>query len=70
MIRHADKAWVYVPTESGSFTRREIAVDRPTEQGWFVTSGFSAKDSVVISGAPMLLSEELKSTGPVSGAKD
>jgi hypothetical protein len=43
-----------------AFTRRKIALDRPTDNGWFVTGTLKADDYIVVTGAQTLLSEELK----------
>lgn len=60
IIRYAGRAWAYVQ-QGDKFVRREVAVDDPTEQGWFVTSGWQPGDRLVVAGAQVLLSEELKS---------
>ncbi len=63
VVRTEGNGWVYVVNAGGgSFTRKEIALDRPTGNGWFVTSGVAAGDHVVVTGAQTLLSEELKAT--------
>jgi hypothetical protein len=61
------KAWVYVERQPNGFTRCEIATDFPVEQGWFVTSGLAAGDRIVISGAQLLLSEELRAQIQTAG---
>jgi multidrug efflux pump subunit AcrA (membrane-fusion protein) len=61
VVRAEGKAWVYVVSGAERFVRREVAVDQPTESGWFVTSDFAAGEKVVTVGAAQLLSEELKS---------
>ena len=53
------KAWVYVETSPGAFTRRELSADLPGDDGWFVAQGFAAGDAVVVRGAQLLLSQEL-----------
>lgn len=63
VIRADGKTWIYVQTADDAFRRKEIVLDRPLENGWFVASGVAAEDKVVIVGAPQLLSEELKSRG-------
>ena len=54
------KAWVYVQTKAGQFARREIPTDFPVENGWFVTSGLSSRDHIIVTGAQLLLSEEFR----------
>ena len=55
------KTWAYVQTGADTFLRREVHLDHLTPEGWFVTSGIAAGERVVVTGAQMLLSEELKS---------
>jgi hypothetical protein len=63
VVRTEGKGWVYVLGENGeSFTRREIPLDRPAETGWFVADGLSASQHVVVTGAQVLLSAELKAS--------
>ena len=61
VVRWAAKAWVFVQTGPDTFVRREISLARPTATGWFVTTGVSATDRLVVEGAQALLSEEQKS---------
>jgi len=61
VVRWAAKAWVFVQTGADTFVRREISLARPTATGWFVTTGVSATDRLVVEGAQALLSEEQKS---------
>jgi hypothetical protein len=61
VVRVEGSGWVYVMNKGGeSFTRRKIALDRPTDAGWFVTGTLKADDYIVVTGAQTLLSEELK----------
>jgi len=60
VVRQGGSGWVYVQTGSETFTRRKILLDRPREDGWFVTEGVTAGDRVVVGGAQELLSEEQK----------
>jgi hypothetical protein len=61
VVRWAAKAWVFVQTGNDTFVRREISLARPTATGWFVATGVSAADRLVVEGAQTLLSEEQKS---------
>src|SRR5437867_8977375 len=70
VIRYQGKAWVYVQTGDKEFTRREIRLDHPGANGWFVSSGVTDKDRVVASGTQTILSEELNQSGFVGSARD
>jgi hypothetical protein len=64
VVRTEGAGWVYVLNSAGdAFTRVEVALDHPTEAGWFVTKGVSTGDYVVVTGAQQLLSIELKGQG-------
>lgn len=60
IVRAADRAWVYVQTGDTTFQRRELALDCPVAEGWFVTRGLAPNDRLVVNGAQTLLSEERK----------
>ena len=55
------KAWTYVKVAPDRFARRELPADAPVSAGWFVTSGFSPGDPIVVRGGQQLLSEEFRS---------
>lgn len=59
IVRHEGKTWVYLKTAADHFVRREINLKIPTEGGWFV-SNFATNQTVVVSGAQTLLSDESK----------
>jgi len=64
VVRTEGAGWIYVLNSAGdAFTRVEVALDHPTEAGWFVAKGVSAGDYVVVTGAQQLLSMELKGAG-------
>jgi hypothetical protein len=64
VVRTEGAGWVYVAAEGGkAFVRTGVALDRPTEAGWFVTQGVAAGDRLVVTGAQELLSAELKGAG-------
>ena len=66
VVRTEGAGWAYVLNSSGdAFTRIEVALDHPTEGGWFVTKGSAATNYVVVTGAQQLLSLELKGAGGV-----
>ncbi len=55
------RAWVYQQTSPERFVRREVPTEDPLEKGWFVGTGFSAGDKLVVGGVQMLFSEEFRS---------
>jgi hypothetical protein len=59
VLRHAGRVFVYVQTTDEAFSRREIRLNRPTRDGWFVVDGLVAGERVVVTGAQELLSVEL-----------
>lgn len=64
VVRTEGAGWTYVLNAAGdAFTRIEVALDHPTEGGWFVSKGLTAGNYVVVTGAQQLLSLELKGTG-------
>jgi hypothetical protein len=60
VIWHAGKAWIYVKDDEQTFARFEVSTADEMEGGWFNTAAFDDSDEVVVSGAQLLLSEELK----------
>jgi multidrug efflux pump subunit AcrA (membrane-fusion protein) len=52
--------WVYVQIDADEFERREVQLESPLPNGWFVTAGLKPQDKIVTTGAQQLLSEELK----------
>lgn len=60
VVWHAGKPWVYVQDDEQTFARHEISVTQELDGGWFDGGGFTVGDQVVVSGAQLLLSEELK----------
>ena len=63
LLRHEGEVFVYRRTGADTFRRAGIALDRPTDGGWFVSRGLKPQDAVVVVGAQQLLSEELKGQG-------
>jgi hypothetical protein len=60
VVWHAGKAWVYVKADEQTFARHEVSTAQELDGGWFNAGDFDAADEVVVSGAQLLLSEELK----------
>jgi hypothetical protein len=56
ILRYEGKNWIYVQTGDGEFTRREIPLDRPEENGWFVSGDLTNR--IVVVGAQTILSAE------------
>jgi hypothetical protein len=55
------KAWCYLETSPGKFTREEVVLSNPVPGGWFATAAIDPGERVVTSGAQTLLSEEFRS---------
>jgi hypothetical protein len=70
VVRYQGAAWVYVQSAGTNFTRRVLSLDRPVENGWFVTSGVAVADRIVATGAQTLLSVELNASGFLSGERE
>ncbi len=64
------KAWAYVQMDPEHFARREVAAANPANDGYFVRSGFSPGESIVVTGAQILLSGELLPSEPAGGDED
>ena len=60
VVWHAGKAWAYVKDDEKTFSRHEVSTTDEMQGGWFNAAGFDEDDEVVVSGAQLLLSEELK----------
>ena len=60
VVRLVGKPWVYVQTDAESFLRRELSGAEPLDGTWFAPAGFQPGERVVVDGAQVLLSEELK----------
>ncbi|HTT40500.1 MAG TPA: hypothetical protein VMH32_22830 [Burkholderiales bacterium] len=60
VVWHGGKPWVYVKEKDDLFVRKEVSTALELRGGWFNAGGFDADDEVVVSGAQLLLSEELK----------
>ncbi|WP_454830198.1 efflux RND transporter periplasmic adaptor subunit [Paraburkholderia xenovorans] len=72
VVWYGGQRWVYVRTAPTRFTRRFVpaATTSTDEQGFVVSSGFHAGDQVVMDGAQLLLSEELRPQGIATACKD
>ena len=74
VVWYGGQTWAYVRTAPERFTRRYVPAssegNREGDHGFMVTSGFHAGDQIVMQGAQLLLSEELKPQGIATACKD
>ncbi len=61
------QAWAYKQPAPGRFVRQEVETSTQVADGFFVSGGILPGDRVVVSGAQMLLSEELGAQGQAGG---
>lgn len=61
VVWYSGKAWAYRKQDDDKFVRTLVDTTQEAGDGWFSRSGFNAGDEIVVSGAQLLLSEELKS---------
>jgi len=67
VIQSNNAYWCYIEKPEGSFTRTAIDTSRPVADGFFVPEGIAAGDTVVTSGAGLLLARE---TNPSTEAEE
>jgi len=60
ILRWHGEQWVFVESAKGEFVRQEIARALATPDAWLVTSGLAEGTPIVVRGAQLLLSEEVK----------
>ena len=70
IVWYGGQPWAYVQINAKQFGRYPVAEQSPMLGGFFVTRGFKAEQRVVVNGAQLLLSEELKPPPGGSGCKD
>ena len=60
VLQEDGKTWVYVEEAPGQFRRREISLAQalPDRSGWFQDQGLQAGQTIVATGAALLLAEE------------
>jgi hypothetical protein len=63
IVRFNGATWVYLQAAEEVFQRKEVTLENPLENGWFVSTGLKPQDKVVTIGCQQLLSEELKGQG-------
>ena len=60
VVWHGGRAWAYVREQPTTFVRKPVSTAEEIGNSWFNAEGFHPGDEVVVSGAQLLLSEELK----------
>ena len=71
IVWYGGQPWAYKQIDAAHFGRYPVAQQSPMQGGFFVTQGFKPGERVVVSGAQLLLSEELRpQPGSSSGCKD
>jgi len=53
-------AWIYVKTAGDQFSREMISLTDHVAEGWFVSGGVKPGNEIVVRGAQLLLSQELR----------
>lgn len=61
IVRASGALWVYKKHNNDEFLRVQIKPVFPADGGWVITDPIQSSDLIVVKGAQMLLSEELKS---------
>lgn len=61
------RAWIYVEIAPGRYTRRRVPTETPASDGGYVVNTLPPGARVVVQGAQLLLSEELRSQIQVGG---
>lgn len=71
VVWYGGQRWVYVRDKPGSFIRRPIPQGAfQTDKGLIVTGGFKAGEAIVVRGAQLLLSQELRPQNITTACKD
>ena len=71
IVWYGGQPWAYKQIDAAHFGRYPVAQQFPMQGGFFVTQGFKPGQRVVVSGAQLLLSEELRPpAGSSSACKD
>ena len=63
LVRHEGSVWFYLQTGDETFERQSVTLQRRLTDGWFVAGGVEATNRLVVVGAQILLSEQLKGAG-------
>ncbi|MEP7097663.1 MAG: efflux RND transporter periplasmic adaptor subunit [Dokdonella sp.] len=70
IVWYGGQPWAYVQIKSDRFARRMVSQQAPLDGGFFVTDGIKSGERVVVSGAQLLLSEEMRPPPSSTGCKD
>lgn len=70
IVWYGGQPWAYLQISAARFGRYPVAQNSPMQGGVFMSEGFKPGQRVVVSGAQLLLSEELKPPPGGSGCKD
>ena len=54
------RSWVYIQKDATQMLRREVSATSPIRDGYFVTTGFTEGNRIVVKGSQILLSEEFR----------
>lgn len=70
VVWHGGGPWVYVQVQPDTFARRPVGQHESVDGGLYVSDGFKAGERVVVRGAQLLLSEELRPPPGGAACKD
>lgn len=70
VVWYGNQSWVYLRVAGTQFRRTPVRLGPRTAQGWFIGSGLSPHDEVVVAGAQLLLSQELLAQSSGGGGDD
>lgn len=70
IVWYGGQPWAYVQISNDRFGRYPVAQQSPMQGGFVVSQGFKQGQRVVVSGAQLLLSEELRPPPGSTGCKD
>jgi hypothetical protein len=63
VVRHLGDSFAYAQVTTNTFERLPVSIRMPVAEGYFVSDGLAPGRRVVVVGAQLLLSEELKGAG-------
>lgn len=64
------KAWIYLEENKGHYVKQELPATESVNDGWFVPKQFAEGKPVVVTGAQLLLSDELRPHSSSGGEED